>query len=173
MLANTCSHKMKDLNNFSKKNNLNIIPSLLDNTYYNILFKGVDLALNESTPIEITNVLTDFTKPVITINSPKSNSSINSGNINYFFSEDLNNGNVIWYPSGTDINASTSQIMSLDAEELNSGDHTQDKMIFPPILENDKRYDIAFYGKDFADNFSDTLYVNNVLFDTTHTSISF
>ena len=146
--------------------NLNIIPSLLDNTYYNVLFKGVDLALNESTPIEITNVLTDFTKPVITINSPKSNSSINSGNINYFLSEDLNKGNVIWYPTGTDINASTSQIMSLDAEELNSGDHTQDKMIFPPILENDKRYDIAFYGKDFADNFSDTLYVNNVLFDT-------
>ena len=146
--------------------NLNIIPSLSDNTYYNITFNGFDLASNESIPLIINNVLTDFTKPIVVINEPQSNSSINSENISYYLSEELDKGSVIWYHSGSEINSSSSQIMSLDAEELNSGTHLQNKMIYPPTLEDNKIYDIAFYGVDFAGNYSDTVFVSNVLYDT-------
>ena len=118
------------------------------------------------TKFVLSKALKQGLKPIVVINEPQSNSSINSGNISYYLSEELDKGSVIWYPTGSEINSSLSQIMSLDAEELNSGTHLQNKMIYPPTLEDNKIYDIAFYGVDFAGNYSDTVFVSNVLYDT-------
>ena len=145
---------------------LNSIPLLADNTYYNISFNGVDKAMNKSSELLFNNILTDFKKPVLTIENPQSNTSINGGNIDFALSEDLNKGVVIWIPEGSTIDSPLSQIMHLDAGELKQGEHFGKEMIFPPTLENNKNYNIAFYGIDFADNYSDTIYVNNVLYDT-------
>jgi len=133
-----------DLNNYFE-------PKLEDGGNYSITFTGVDPAGNKSIPVSIQNYHIDRTPPEFSNVKPISGSVVNQDLVGYTISEDIKSGFIIFNDG---INVTKISIK----EDL-------DRNKALPRWTDGKTYGIKLVGVDYAGNVSDTVLIENILYD--------
>ncbi len=166
----TTEVELKDV--FIKKGNHNLIDraefsNMQENVSYSITVWGIDPAGNASTKQMITGIQIDNTAPNIELIHPVSSARVNTKNISYSLSENLDRGEIII--TGSDNKKYGRDLMP---NELQSGTHdlTLADEIFPAI--SGKIYHIKMDGKDRAGNNASSAVVTKIIFDNSPPTIS-
>jgi len=137
-----------------------------ENILYRIVIEGTDRANNESISDTVQNVMFDVTAPTLTILDPLSNTSKNHTRIAIRISEPLETGSIRWEAlEGNDPNSP--HIKALIGAQLKGGEFTDFDFSIPPDLVNGVRYKITVEGNDLAGNSSESMSIDDMLFDTT------
>ncbi|MCH7732702.1 MAG: hypothetical protein IIB44_09330 [Candidatus Marinimicrobia bacterium] len=145
---------------------------LQDGNRYTIKVVGEDAAGNLSDTLYIKNVTYDITAPIVAVNYPSNESSVNNVEIGFTLSEELLSGKVIWtYISGIP-DEKAPHVVNLEKVKKEAGEHPRSGLLFPPKLVDGAVYNLSLFGEDFAGNVSDTVSVDNVLFDVTKPEIA-
>ena len=132
---------------------------------YQILVTGLDHAGNESTSDTIHNVMFDVTPPTLTIQNPLPDAPINHTKVNLNINEPIKMGSIRWeIAQGNDPKAPHLKVLS--GEQLAGGEFADFDFSSPPELINGIQYNITIEGTDLAGNASESMSVNNVLYDT-------
>ena len=132
---------------------------------YQILVTGLDRAGNESTSDTIHNVMFDVTPPTLTIQNPLPDAPINHTKVNLNINEPIKMGSIRWeIAQGNDPKAPHLKVLS--GEQLAGGEFADFDFSSPPELINGIQYNITIEGTDLAGNASESMSVNNVLYDT-------
>ncbi|MGY8781223.1 MAG: hypothetical protein ACKVJJ_06155 [Fidelibacterota bacterium] len=127
-------------------------PVLNDGSIYNIVFKGIDLALNESVSNLVDSVKYDITRPVIIIHKPEAKSNMMGAEITIEISEKLMDGKSIWIRTGGLKDRVTKLNMPLPDRYLSEGMHTNIKVPIEKSLSASVVYSLEIEGQDFAQN---------------------
>jgi len=128
---------------------------------YFLIFTGIDLAGN-STLLEISNLIYDNEKPVLTLISP-SGPSISNADLDFTMNEVLSEGKLIWTPYEKG-NPLVVDFSSLEIENLAFGPaQLQNQM----TLTDGLFYELRFTGVDKAGNDNDLVLIDSVLYDLT------
>ncbi|MFQ6678464.1 MAG: Ig-like domain-containing protein [Fidelibacterota bacterium] len=135
------------------------IPDLIDGGIYSITFNAQDPAGNESIPVKIDNYRVDRTPPVFTNMKPVTGSFINRDFVGYTLSEDMQKGVILMESKNGTIS------VPLQGQELKSGEHPLDQLLAKPNWTDGENYHLEFVGSDFAENVSDTVYLNDIYYD--------
>lgn len=137
---------------------------LVESGIYTITLSGEDKAGNIAKEVEVQNILFDNKPPVLEFVSLKSDTALNRFALGYSTSEVLKNcGGVILQTGGLEDRKSPHEF-SLTQEFLTTGIH--ENISLPSIkLQSGSIYSIRMGGKDLAGNFSDSISVQNILFD--------
>jgi len=137
-------------------------PILQDGSIYNIVFEGVDLAMNTSTSNLIDSVKYDVTRPVITIHNPQSKSNLMGVEISIEISEDLMDGKMIWTRTGGLKSRITRQKIPLYNEYLTEGMHPHAKLPMDKTLSASVIYSLSVEAQDFAKNLAEPVSVEGI-----------
>ena len=137
-------------------------PILQDGSIYNIVFEGVDLAMNTSTSNMIDSVKYDVTRPVITIHNPQSKSNLMGVEISIEISEDLMDGKMIWTRTGGLKARITRQKIPLYNEYLTEGLHPQAKLPMDKTLSASVIYSLSVEAQDYAKNLAEPVSVEGI-----------
>jgi len=137
-------------------------PVLQDGSIYNIVFEGVDLAMNTSTSNLIDSVKYDVTRPVITIHNPQSKSNLMGVEISIEISEDLMDGKMIWTRTGGLKSRITRQKIPLYNEYLTEGMHPHAKLPMEKTLSASVIYTLSVEAQDFAKNLAEPVSVEGI-----------
>jgi len=137
-------------------------PVLQDGSIYNIVFEGVDLAMNTSTSNLIDSVKYDVTRPVITIHNPQSKSNLMGVEISIEISEDLMDGKMIWTRTGGLKSKITRQKIPLYNEYLTEGMHPHAKLPMDKTLSASVIYSLSVEAQDFAKNLAEPVSVEGI-----------
>ena len=137
-------------------------PVLQDGSIYNIVFEGVDLAMNTSTSNLIDSVKYDVTRPVITIHNPQSKSNLMGVEISIEISEDLMDGKMIWTRTGGLKSEITRQKIPLYNEYLSEGMHPHAKLPMDKTLSASVLYSLSVEAQDFAKNLAEPVSVEGI-----------
>ena len=137
---------------------------LVEGGIYTITLSGKDRAGNIAKEVEVRNILFDNKPPVLEFVSLKSDTALNRFALGYSTSEVLKNcGGVIMQSGGLEDSKSPHEF-SLTQAFLTTGIH--ENISLPQIkLNSGSIYTIRLGGKDLAGNISDTISVQNILFD--------
>lgn len=127
-------------------------PLLNDGSIYNIVFKGKDLAMNESESIVIDSVKFDVTRPVITIHKPENKSNMMGAEITIEISEDLMDGKMVWTRTGGLKDRVTRHKIPLFDKYLTEGMHTNIKVPVDKSLSASVIYSLSIEAQDYAKN---------------------
>ncbi len=152
--------------------NLENEPILTDGSVYAITLSGMDLAGNEGELMRIQEVLFDASPPEFTELKPSDGSALNHKKVSYSVSEKLQAGSITWTQTGGKDDPDERHRINLEGSELEAGFHTDITLSTAPNLVDGGIYSIEFRGSDRAGNQSDTLMVNNVLYDFTEPVIA-
>ncbi len=133
---------------------------LEDGGTYSITFTGQDPAGNKSIPVRISNYRIDRTPPVFSGLMPISDSFVNQDHIGYSLSEDLQKGTILMEAGSGTIT------IPLQGKELQAGEHPLERLIAQPSWIDGNTYTLSFVGSDFANNVSDTVKVEDIIYDT-------
>jgi len=146
---------------------LTSVPSLTDGSTYSVTFNGTDAAGNKAEEIVVNEVKVDYTPPVLTLNSPVSESAIKNTSVAFTISENLKDASMLWTHVDGPNDPSSPHAVPLDSDELAMGEHPDGELIFPPLLVDGGLYNLAFAGFDYAGNVSDTVRVEELRYDVT------
>ena len=142
-------------------------PTLVEQGIYTVEFSGRDRAGNMIANKTIQRIIFDSTPPRLSITMPKENSAVNHTKVSFNNSEKLKTAFMVWSQSGGTTVTESPKIIVLEGQELNDGLTTNIVLKNQPNLVDGSTYDLQFYATDFAGNYSDTVYVNNILYDIT------
>ena len=141
-------------------------PQLEDGGNYSISYTAEDLAGNKAQIVEIMNYKVDRTPPVFSTLLPVDDSFINENHVGFTLNEDIASGTVTFK---TD---KQQQIVKLQDQELNRGEHPLRTLLAQPSWIDGDKYTIKFFGTDFAGNVSDTATIKNINYDITPPQLS-
>jgi hypothetical protein len=137
-------------------------PVLQDGSIYNIVFEGVDLAMNTSKSNVIDSVKYDVTRPVITIHNPQPKSNLMGVEISIEISEDLMDGKMVWTRTGGLKSRITRQKIPLYNEYLTEGMHPHAKLPMDKTLSASVIYSLSVDAQDFAKNLAEPVSVEGI-----------
>ena len=137
-------------------------PILNDGSIYNIVFKGKDLAMNESESNIVDSVKFDVTRPVITIHKPETNSNMMGNEITIEISEDLMDGKMVWTRTGGLKDKVTRHKIPLYDMYLTAGMHTDIKVPVDKSLSASVVYSLSVEAQDFAENKAEPVNVDGI-----------
>ena len=137
-------------------------PVLIDGSIYNIVFEGIDLAMNESKSTVVDSVQYDITRPVITIYNPKSNSNLMGTEISIEISEDLKDGFMVWSRTGGLKDDVTKHKIPLFDEYLKGGVYPNAKLPIDKSLSASVVYALSVEAQDFAGNQAEPVNVGGI-----------
>ena len=137
-------------------------PVLQDGSIYNIVFEGVDLAMNTSKSNVIDSVKYDVTRPVITIHNPQPKSNLMGVEISIEISEDLMDGKMVWTRTGGLKSRITRQKIPLYNEYLIEGMHPHAKLPMDKTLSASVIYSLSVDAQDFAKNLAEPVSVEGI-----------
>ncbi len=137
-------------------------PVLNDGSIYNIVFKGIDLAMNESESIVIDSVKYDITRPVITIYNPQPKSNLMGTEISIEISEDLKDGKMVWTRTGGLKDRVLRHKIPLFNEYLTEGMHPHAKLPMDKSLSASVVYSLSVDAQDFAGNKAEPVNVEGI-----------
>ena len=140
--------------------------SPLEKVFYTIYIKATDRATNVGISDSLKSVTFDITPPVFAFSSPLENSPVNTTNISFAISEDLEIGSVTWTAVKNDDPLSP-HVISLDGDQKTQGDKIDIVFPDPPKLVDGVTYQISISGTDLAGNRGDDIFLDNILYDTT------
>ena len=137
-------------------------PVLNDGSIYNIVFQGIDLAMNESKSTVVDSVEYDITRPVITIYNPKPNSNLMGTEISIEISEDLKDGFMVWSRTGGLKDNVTKHKIPLFDEYLKGGVYPNAKLPMDKSLSASVVYALSVEAQDFAGNQAEPVNVEGI-----------
>jgi len=137
-------------------------PVLNDGSIYNIVFQGIDLAMNESKSTVVDSVEYDITRPVITIYNPKTNSNLMGTEISIEISEDLKDGFMVWSRTGGLKDNVTKHKIPLFDEYLKGGVYPNAKLPMDKSLSASVVYALSVEAQDFAGNQAEPVNVEKI-----------
>ena len=137
-------------------------PVLNDGSIYNIVFQGIDLAMNESKSTVVDSVEYDITRPVITIYNPKTNSNLMGTEISIEISEDLKDGFMVWSRTGGLKDNVTKHKIPLFDEYLKGGVYPNAKLPIDKSLSASVVYALSVEAQDFAGNQAEPVNVEGI-----------
>ncbi|MBC8345563.1 MAG: hypothetical protein ISR82_04155 [Candidatus Marinimicrobia bacterium] len=137
-------------------------PVLQDGSIYNIIFEGVDLAMNASSSNLIDSVKYDVTRPVITIHNPQAKSNLMGVEISIEISENLMDGKMVWTRTGGLKSRVTRQKIPLYNEYLTEGMHPHAKLPMDKTLSASVIYSLSVDARDFAKNQAEPVSVEGI-----------
>jgi hypothetical protein len=137
-------------------------PVLNDGSIYNIIFQGIDLAMNESSSTVVDSIKYDITRPVITIHNPKPNSNLMGTEISIEISEDLKNGFMVWSRTGGLKDRVTKHKIPLFGEYLKGGVYPHAKLPMDKSLSASVLYALSVEAQDFAGNQAEPVNVEGI-----------
>lgn len=142
-------------------------PVLRDGSVYAITLSGMDLAGNEGELMRVQEVLFDASPPEFTDLKPDDGTALNHKKISYTVSEKLHEGSVTWTHTGGKDDPEERHRINLAGLELETGQHSDLNLSKFPNVVDGGIYSIVFRGSDRAGNQSDTLIIEDVLYDFT------
>ena len=137
-------------------------PVLNDGSIYNIVFQGIDLAMNESKSTVVDSVEYDITRPVITIYNPKTNSNLMGTEISIEISEDLKDGFMVWSRTGGLKDNVTKHKIPLFDEYLKGGVYPNAILPMDKSLSSRVVYALTVEAQDFAGNQAEPVNVEGI-----------
>jgi len=143
--------------------------TLVNGTVYDVIFSGMDLAGNNGN-ITNANVIYDISAASVTIDSPLSNSRVNTSSVSYSLNEAISAGNIIiTWTNGTN-DALSPYLHVMTSSERTAGSHMVDLGL---ALVNNAIYSISFTGvKDAAGNDTAPITSINVMFDSQSVAVT-
>ena len=146
-------------------------PALINGTVYRLTLNGADLAGNVS-GVVYHNMNYDIENPEINIIYPLNELAINNTDIGYVLSEQLGLASIkyTWLNGAEDTNSP--HITNIDQRSLPEGETDRYPLSPAPFLVDGAQYKIEFEGADLADNKSNVLISESILYDITKPTIS-
>jgi hypothetical protein len=132
-----------------------------------VSFDGTDAVGNSAPTVTSTSVIYDSSAPVFSNVSPATSATINSANVGYTLSEDLDYGSVTFTQTGGSADASSPHFVSLTGAELKAGSFSGD-LINAPTLVDGSIYSVSFDGTDAGGNSALTVTSTSVTYDATN-----
>jgi len=138
---------------------------LTEGSIYTISISGKDRAGNEGSVASISGIIYDATPPLLTITTPDSTLAVNHNRISFTKSENLESGKIIWTATGGIPDPGSPHTAKLIDLELKKDPSENIKLSNAPVLHDGTIYSISFSAIDFAGNTSETVIMENVLYD--------
>jgi hypothetical protein len=142
-------------------------PRLADGAYYALTLTGRDRAGNDSEPVVVNQILFDASPPVFSRIEPDSGAALNSMELSYEISENLDKGSVLWVNTGGSPDPDAPHLAVLEGQELIGEFHDHIRLMNEPRLHDGSVYTLFFTGSDRAGNLADTVKIPDVLYDFT------
>jgi len=146
-------------------------PTLVEKGIYSVTFSGRDQAGNPAASVQLPDILYDATAPIFSEISPSSEGFINTTSISYTLSEPVVTGTVIWTWVDGREDPDAPHYVEMVEDELNMGIHENITLVNSPTIEDSSLYNLVFTAIDGAGNISDSIIVENVLYDITNPQI--
>ena len=141
--------------------------NLIDSSVYTYSFNGIDSARNVADTYTVSDVHFDITKPVIDLIEPAENGALNAALITYDYSETMLQSDLtITHIGGTPDTISPYNV-EVVMYELAAGRVDSAIITNAPVLIDGAIYRYEFKGVDLANNESNVIVADNVLFDNT------
>jgi len=140
-------------------------PVLTEGSIYTISINGNDRAGNKANTASVSGVIFDATPPILSIQTPDSSLFVNHKIISFSKSEELKSGKIVWEQTGGISDDNSPHSISLMGNELAIGDFIYQLFQTPITLNDGSIYTISFSAIDFAGNVSETIKMENVLYD--------
>ena len=147
-------------------------PTVVENALYTMSITGRDRAGNKAKRAFVPGLQYDFTPPTLTIFSPDTGEAVNHKLVHFSNSEILQSAQMIWLRTGGNEDTLSPHISDLVRQELNFDEIGPKELENVPKLNDGSIYTIMYVGYDPAGNISDTVKVENVLYDITSPLIS-
>ncbi|HIC36731.1 MAG TPA: hypothetical protein EYO80_03520, partial [Candidatus Marinimicrobia bacterium] len=148
-------------------------PTVVENALYTMTISGTDRAGNKTKRAFVPGLQYDFTPPELTIISPSNGDAVNHKQVHYSNSEILASAQMIWRWTGGVEDYGSPHIINLTDKELYGAEIGPIELTNPPDLVNGAEYSLLYFALDPAGNQSDTVRMNNILYDITPPSIAF
>ncbi len=142
---------------------LQLEEKLADGGRYSLTIEGEDKAGNRVIVTPVKNVLFDVLPPRLSFTNPPEGSFINDILIDYYTSEEMGKGELIFTRIGGSEDANSPHKIQLEGEQLQQGDHS--KVSLRAVLQDGSIYEIKFTGEDLAGNISDPVLTPNIKYD--------
>ena len=146
--------------------------NLIDSSVYTYSLNGIDSARNVADVYTVSDVHFDTTKPVIDLIEPAENGALNVALITYDYSETMLQSDLtITHIGGTPDTLSPHNV-EVVMYELAAGRVDSSIITNAPALTDGAIYRYEFKGVDLANNESNVIVADNVLFDNTPPVVS-
>ena len=146
--------------------------NLIDSSVYTYSLNGIDSARNVADVYTVSDVHFDTTKPVIDLIEPAENGALNVALITYDYSETMLQSDLtITHIGGTPDTLSPHNV-EVVMYELAAGRVDSAIITNAPVLTDGAIYRYEFKGVDLANNESNVIVADNVLFDNTPPVVS-
>ena len=146
--------------------------NLIDSSVYTYSLNGIDSARNVADVYTVSDVHFDTTKPVIDLIEPAENKALNVALITYDYSETMLQSDLtITHIGGTPDTLSPHNV-EVVMYELAAGRVDSSIITNAPALTDGAIYRYEFKGVDLANNESNVIVADNVLFDNTPPVVS-
>ena len=142
-------------------------PEVVENALYTMSLSGRDRAGNKAKKAFVPGLQYDFTPPELAILNPDSGAAVNYKEVHFQNSELLQTAQMIWTQTGGEIDTNSPHIVELENDELLGKEIGPISLYNEPNLKDGSVYSLYFVGSDPAGNISDTVKVENVLYDIT------
>jgi len=146
--------------------------NFIDSSVYTYSLNGIDSARNVADVYTVSDVHFDITKPVIDLIEPAENGALNAALISYDYSETMLQSDLtITHIGGTPDTLSPHNV-EVVMYELAAGRVDSAIITNAPALTDGAIYRYEFKGVDLANNESNVIVADNVLFDNTAPVVS-
>jgi len=142
-------------------------PTVVENALYTMSITGRDRAGNKAKRAFVPGLQYDFTPPELTILSPDTGEAVNHKLVHFSNSEILQSAQMIWLRTGGNEDTLSPHISDLARQELNFDEIGPKELENVPNLNDGSIYTLMYVGYDPAGNISDTVKVEDVLYDIT------
>ena len=139
-----------------------------DATTYTVTINGRDRAGNQSQEAKLSNIRVDLTPPEFSTLKPASGSFVNTADVGWFLSEDIDSGMVYFSRKGSNSKLEAPLI----GKELAQGTKQLGPLNNYVALRDGELYTISIVGQDFASNVSEEVSVIDITFDTSPPEIA-
>ena len=142
--------------------------NLLDSSIYTYSLNGIDSARNIADEYTVSSIHYDITKPVINLIEPAENGALNAALVTYDFSETMLQTDLTITRIGGTPDTLSPHNIEVVMYELGAGRFDSTIITNAPTLTDGAIYRYEFKGVDLANNASNVIVADNVLFDNTH-----
>ena len=146
--------------------------NLIDSSIYTYTLNGIDSARNVADEYTVSSIHYDITKPVIDLIEPTENGALNAALVTYDFSETMLQTDLTITRIGGTPDTLSPHNVEVVMYELAAGRVDSAIITNAPTLTDGAIYRYEFKGVDLANNASNVIVADNVLFDNTPPVIS-
>ena len=146
-------------------------PTVVENALYTMSITGQDRAGNKTKRAFVPGLQYDFTPPELSIISPRERDAINQKQIHFTNSELLESAQMIWRWTSGKEDLSAPHTIDLVNDELLGKELGPLALTNDPTLIDGSVYSLLYVAFDPAGNQSDTVRVDDILYDVTPPAI--